>query len=87
MLDLARNSFVRLPPALATATSLRELSLAQCCQLVFSAVDFRSTLLCLPRLRQLYLEFDGVPEGEGFLIEPQLRVSRRIGFMEWQGPE
>ena len=53
-LDLSGNRFSRLPPVLAAATGLTELSLLANASLVMTAADVEM-LLSLPRLRQLRL--------------------------------
>lgn len=58
---IANNLFDELPPALAAATSLTELSLAGNAQLALTAAD-ADLLLRLPSLRRLSLHQTSTPE-------------------------
>lgn len=60
-LDLAHGCWDRLPPALAAATSLTELSLAESSLLVLITADVDGILCRLPRLRYLYLDVARMP--------------------------
>lgn len=60
-LNIANNLFDELPPALAAATSLTELSLAGNAQLALTAAD-ADLLLRLPSLRRLSLHQTSTPE-------------------------
>ena len=60
-LDLNENRWPRVPPALAAATRLTELSLARNCFLALSAADVDGVLCSLPRLRRLYLDIPQMP--------------------------
>lgn len=89
LLDLTRNNLSRLPPALATATSLRELSLAEIYDLALTDDDV-DTLLCLPFLRRLYLDVTKTPAYvlAGLLrAAPELQIAERWRSIEWRGPE
>ena len=55
-LDLSTNRIVRLPPALAAGTGLRELSLAENSNLQLTDADV-DIMLRLPRLRRLHLKY------------------------------
>lgn len=90
MLDLNGNNFKRLPPALTTATSLRELSFAMNAHLVLSKADVERTLLPLPRLRRLYMNLEHTaPDVRALLAHaaPQLQVIEGHSVLTWQGPE
>ncbi|KAL4424306.1 hypothetical protein ABPG75_001607 [Micractinium tetrahymenae] len=54
-LDLSRNSFARLPPALLAASDLESLLLPGCAQLVLAAEEAEQLLQVLPRLRTVDL--------------------------------
>ncbi len=76
-LELVRTSFSRVPPALSTATSLRELSLTDNPQLVLSIEDVQSVLMRLPRLQHLYLDVERTQEHVSALLAhamPQLQI-------------
>lgn len=78
VLDLGRNSWARVPPALAAATSLTDLSLANNPSLVWSSADV-DTLSQMPRLRRLHLDDSSVPEHLlGLLSQrmPHLQITR-----------
>ncbi len=78
VLDLGYNSWAVMPPALAAATSLTALSLANNPDLVLTTADVDGTLCRLPRLRRLYLDVSRVPPdvlGRLSACAPHLQVA------------
>jgi hypothetical protein len=77
-LELGDNNFVqtkRLPPAIATATNLKELCLAKNSKVLLRKVD-ADDVLALPRLRRLSLGVPPAPSVYLYLLKeaPQLEV-------------
>ena len=76
--NLTGNSFSSLPPALAAATSLTELSLAMNNNLVLTTDGVNGILSRLPHLRRLYLDKFKMPLGvlvQLLVSAPQLQIS------------
>ncbi len=85
-LHLTCNHLGRVPPTLAAATSLTELSLACNTTLALTAADADGVLSHLPELRRLYLDVHRVPpQVLSQLSEraPQLQVSRLPPSLLW----
>ncbi|KAI7839857.1 hypothetical protein COHA_006420 [Chlorella ohadii] len=78
VLDLGRNRWARVPPALAAATSLTDLCLGSDLSMVWPSADV-DILSQMPRLRRLHLDDSSVPEHLlGLLSQrmPHLQITR-----------
>jgi hypothetical protein len=85
-LDLVKNDFTTLPPALASATALRKLGLGINPELAVTAEDVNSILLRMPNLEQLQVaQTNTAPAVEEYLERrlPGVNLPEDFPMLGW----